>query len=367
MRWGGLALMAAGALGLVASALFVVAILRAPEGAFSYASDSFFVAASFLQRLPKSVLLCAGLLGLYFLLDKAPMTVRRTALAGVALFSLGVVLPLTLLLALALGPQSSSDLSYDLQFWEALFVVSSVSSSVGIALCGVAAFWVRGLGRWKFMPLAVGVLDSPLSYWLVFTIVRSMHQPPVVPYADTRWMETALQVPVLLTSVGWIVVGRLLYGARDHEKALIAADHRALSEENRSKARRLYEEAWTMENISTLGELVAEDLLDYEHDRYGREEFKKSIVDLHHTFPDLTLSIQEQTAEGETVTTRCAFSGTDSGGVLWYPPTGKYTTFTGKFTDRFSEGRLVEHRGGIDTTDLLEQLGLSPTTRNTPE
>jgi predicted ester cyclase len=366
VRWGGLALMAAGVLGLVASALFVVAVLRAPEGSFSYAPDNFFVAAAFLQGLPTSVLLCAGLLGLYFLLDRTPRPVRRTALVGVVLFSLGVVLPLTLLLDQALVSQSSSGLSSAPQFWKALLLVFSVSSSVGIALCGGAAFWARGLGPWRFVLLAVGVLDSPLSYWLVFAIVRRSLQPPVVPYADTRWMETALQVPVLLASVGWLLIGHQLYDARKRENELIAAEHRKLSEGNRSKARRLYEEAWTMENLSALDELVAEDLLDYEHDRFGREEFKKMITDLHRTFPDLALSIEEQDAEGDTVRTRCAFSGTDRGGVLWYPPTGKYATFTGTFTDRFAEGKLVEHREGIDMTKLLEQLGLL-TNRNTPE
>jgi hypothetical protein len=45
VRWGALALVAAGVLGLVASVLFVVAVLRAPEAAFSYASDGFYVAA----------------------------------------------------------------------------------------------------------------------------------------------------------------------------------------------------------------------------------------------------------------------------------------------------------------------------------
>jgi hypothetical protein len=48
---------------------------------------------------------------------------------------------------------------------------------------------------------------------------------------------------MVLTSVGWILVGRLLYGARDRENTIIVAEHRALSEENRSKTRRLYEEA----------------------------------------------------------------------------------------------------------------------------
>ncbi len=361
MRWGGGALMAAGVLGLVASALFVVAVLRAPEGTFSYAYDGFFTAASFLQYFPRWLLICVGLAGLYFSLDGAPKTVQRMALAGVVLATLELVVPMILLLDWALGSQDAYGATSGPPFSRTfVFVFYSMAPSAGIALCGVAALWVRGFGSWKFMLLTVGLLDSPLLYSLVFVVVRNSIGPPVVPYVDTRWMEVSLQVPVVVTSVGWILVGRLLYGARDRENAILAAEHRALSEENRSKARHLYEEAWGKKNLAVVDELVAENLLDYEHDRYGREEFKRTIADLHRTFPDLTLSIEEQTAEGDTVTTRCAFSGTDSGGVLWYPPTGNHAYFSGTYVDRFSEGRLAEHRGGIDMTDLLEQLDLLP-------
>ena len=177
-------------------------------------------------------------------------------------------------------------------------------------------------------------------------------------------MQTSLQVLVVLVSVGWILVGRLLYGARDRESAFVAAKYLALSEENRSKARLLYDEGWGTGSPGVVDELVAGDLLDHEHDRFGREEFKKTIAELHRAFPDLTLSIEEQNADGDTVTTRCAFSGTDSGGVLWYQPTGKHAAVIGTYTDRFSEGRLVEHRGGLDMASLLQQLGL-PTVRDT--
>lgn len=367
MRWGGIAMIAAGVLGLVASALFVVAVLRAPDGAFSYAYDGFFLVGTFLQGLPRSALICAGLAGLYLSLDKAPESVQKMALTGVVLFSLFFVIPLTLIVGWALGSQDAYGTSSGLlSFLSTFFVLSSVAQSAGIALCGVAAFWARGLGRRRFMFLAVGVLDSPLLDWLVSAIVRSSIGPPVVPYADTRWMEVSLQVPVMLASVGWILVGRLLHGARDRENEITAAEHRALSEENRSRARRLYEEAWGSGALDVVDELVAENVLDHEHDRYGREGFKKTVVDLHRTFPDLTLSIEEQTAEGDTVTTRCVLSGTDNGGVLWYPPTGRHATVMGAFTDRFSEGRLVEHRGAIDMTGLLEQLDLPPTDENEP-
>jgi hypothetical protein len=52
--------------------------------------------------------------------------------------------------------------------------------------------------------------------------------------------------------------------------------------------------------------------------------------------------------------------GMDRGGVLWYPPTNKRAAFAAVYTDRFSGGMLVEHRGESDTADLLEQLGLLP-------
>ena len=61
---------------------------------------------------------------------------------------------------------------------------------------------------------------------------------------------------------------------------------------------------------------------------------------------------------GDTVTTRCTLRGVDRGGVLWYPPTGKRVVFAAIYTDRFSGGMLVEHRGRSDTAGLLEQLGL---------
>lgn len=366
MRWGGVSMIAAGILGLVASALFVVAVLRAPEGAFSYAYGEFFLVARFLQYVPRWLLICMGLAGLYLLLNGAPKTVRRMALAGVVLATLEFVFPLVLLLDWAFGSQDAYGTSSALLSLGTFFALLSIAQSVGIALCGVAAFWAQGLGRWRAIFLAVGVLDSPLLDSLVLVIVSNWIGPPVVPYADTRWMEASLQGLVVLASVGWILAGRLLHGARDRENEIIAAEHRALSEVNRSRARRLYEEAWGSRALDVVDELVAENVLDYEHDRYGSEGFKKTVVDLHRTFPDLSLFIKEQTADGDIVTTRCVLSGTDNGGVLWYPPTGRYATFTGTYTDRFSEGRLVEHRGAIDMTCLLEQLDLPPTDENDP-
>ena len=78
------------------------------------------------------------------------------------------------------------------------------------------------------------------------------------------------------------------------------------------------------------------------------------------------MSIADQEAEDDLVRTRLILSGTDRGGVLWYPPTGRSATFAAEFTDRFVGGRLIEHSGEADAEDLLRQLGLAKTHAASP-
>ena len=89
------------------------------------------------------------------------------------------------------------------------------------------------------------------------------------------------------------------------------------------------------------------------------------LTDLRRSYPDLAVSIEGQEAAEDLVRTRVVLSGTDGGGVLWYPPTGRRATFAAEFVDRFSDGRLIEHSGEADTEGLLRQLGLTGT-RETP-
>jgi predicted ester cyclase len=130
--------------------------------------------------------------------------------------------------------------------------------------------------------------------------------------------------------------------------------------ENRRRARRLYEEAFGAGDFFVIDEVVAEGFFDHLGRRHGPEGFTRSVTNLRRTFPDLRVSVEEQTAQGDTVTTHCALRGVDRSRVLWYPPTNKRAASAAVYTDRFSGGMLVEHRGESDTADLLEQLGLSP-------
>jgi len=225
-----------------------------------------------------------------------------------------------------------------------------------VVLSGVAALWARGLGRWRFLAPLVCLLGTPLL---------SQYLPLVLlPERITMATQPAFATQVLLASTqavadaGWLLFGCILFGAREREARLLAKERRATEENNLALARRLYAEAWAGGNAETLGEIVAPDCEDRYGNGRGPESLGRAIADLLRVFPDLRFGVEEQTPGGDTVTTRWSACGTDMGGVLWYPPTGKRAEFGGLFVDRFADGRLVEHRGESDTAGLLEQLGL---------
>ena len=158
-------------------------------------------------------------------------------------------------------------------------------------------------------------------------------------------------LPAVLALLLLWVVRRLRRRKSEEERGAVA-------EGNRRKARRLYEEAFGEGDFSVIDEVVGEGFVDHLGQRRGPGGFKRSVASLRRTFPDLRVSVEEQSVEGGSVTTRCTLRGVDRGGVLWYPPTGKRVVFEATYTDSFSGGMLVEHRGRSDTSGLLEQLGL---------
>ncbi len=174
------------------------------------------------------------------------------------------------------------------------------------------------------------------------------------------WYPTGvglLEAP-LWVLLGAMFVGRALAGA-------LGEAFRTGERENAEAARRLYEDGLGGGDFSLVEELVSEDFRDPKRGSRGRLGMERVLSDLRRSYPDLAVSIEDQEAEGDLVRTRVVLSGTDRGGVLWYPPTGRRATFAAEFVDRFSGGRLVEHTGEADTEDLLRQLGL-PETRQGP-
>ena len=356
IRWGGFALAVGGLLGVVAGIFRVVSTVKYSYGTSSEPGimDQLWIWSAVLMFVGM-LLVAVGLVGLYALV--APLRsekFRKLAGAGLLIAILPSAALVSLLLYSYLAPQTGYYDSGSGSFFDTIFFAWIWVRPFGILLLGVAALWGRGLRRWRFLPLIVGLLTCASS-----AFIYSAYQD-VNLFTGGGLILSALlsEVPLLLPDLGWILLGALLPGAKRRELSILVREKRMLEEKNLSLARRLYEEAWGRGNLQVVDELVAPDFFDHHHNRSGILGFKKSIAGLRETLPDLSFTLEEQSAEGDTVTTRCTMEGTDEGGVLWYPPTGKKAVFGSTFTDLFSDGQLVEHRGESDVIGLLKQLDL---------
>jgi predicted ester cyclase len=73
-------------------------------------------------------------------------------------------------------------------------------------------------------------------------------------------------------------------------------------------------------------------------------------------FPDATMEVNDQLAEGDLVATRKTLRGTHLGELWDLPPTGNRVEF--EFIDifRISDGKLIEHWTSMDLAALRHQM-----------
>ena len=77
---------------------------------------------------------------------------------------------------------------------------------------------------------------------------------------------------------------------------------------------------------------------------------------LRPAFPDLKVTIYEQLAEGDLVTTRKTITGTHDGIFMGVPPTGKKITIHVIDIVRVVNGQYYEHWGLNTLSNVLNQL-----------
>lgn len=137
-----------------------------------------------------------------------------------------------------------------------------------------------------------------------------------------------------------------------------------MSEENKTRVRRLFEELWNKGNLSVADELFA---ATYTHNDpstpdagRGPESEKKRALLYRTAFPDLRLTIEDIIAEGETVMARWSCRGTHKGDLSGIAPTGKQFTISGVSIARFTGGKMVEGWINWDALGLMQQLGVVP-------
>ncbi len=297
-----------------------------------------------------------GLLAALSLLGVAPLLGRRSWAAWVGVMLLLVWLAATLSFALytSLRPPEPN---------------LTGAPPFALVVLVHASFW---LGSAAVLPFALGALfvarKRRLGVVLLVLSVPGMllvlHYLPQAG-ADISLSEiTALIGPLSFPGAGvgvpeavlWVSLGVLLLG--EARLRALSKLRQNIARENGQKARRLYEEGLGRGDLTVVDALVSEDFHDLKRGLHGKFGMERHITDLWASYPDLSVSVEGQEADGDLVRTRLFLSGTDRGsGVMWFPPTGRSVGFKAEFVDRFRGGKLFEHAGEADTEELLRQLG----------
>jgi predicted ester cyclase len=336
--------------------------------------DSFYVdpAAQLLAQIPGflgEALVMSSTLGAVYL---AWNVLRRR---GRRLASLGISLLALLLLAEAVGVAASVYWSTG-ERWQGYtaFPFPTLETSASFAMVFLPPFVLLPFAALAFLARERrlgGLLLVLFVLSLPFGALRSWLSPP----EPTGMIEPTTEL--LASILGWYPSGVglheaplwVLLGAAFAQRARSRASGEAFrtgEKRNLEAARRLYEDGLGHGDASLVDRLVSEDFRDPKWGSRGKAGMARVFSDLWKSYPDLAVSIEAQEGEGDLVRTRVVLSGTDRGGVLWYPPTGRRAAFAAEFVDRFSDGRLVEHSGEADTEGLLRQLGLAEAREDSP-
>src|SRR5262245_28279679 len=115
-----------------------------------------------------------------------------------------------------------------------------------------------------------------------------------------------------------------------------------MSDQNKQIARRFIE-AFAKGDAVTLEQIVAEDVVDHNPGpatRPGRQGLLDAVAMFQVGFPDITISVEQELAEGDLVVTYGKIAGTNRGLLMGTAPTGKQATFAYMDIYRIRQGLI---------------------------
>ena len=90
----------------------------------------------------------------------------------------------------------------------------------------------------------------------------------------------------------------------------------------------------------------------------GIDGMKQHLVDVKKNYPDYTMKILKQYADGDYVISEFIMEGTHEGEWIGIKPTHKRLSFTGVDIDKVVDGKIAEHGGAVNTFDTLYEENL---------
>ena len=132
-----------------------------------------------------------------------------------------------------------------------------------------------------------------------------------------------------------------------------------MSAENKATVRRMVEEIQNGHQIDRIGEFFHPNFINHLEGPEERSELnaveRAKLVFSHMfaAFPDLSVTIQDQVAEGDKVVTHKIFRGTHHGDFMGLAPTGRPIEFAVIDILRLEHGKVAEHWAIQDRMTLM--------------
>jgi len=131
-------------------------------------------------------------------------------------------------------------------------------------------------------------------------------------------------------------------------------------EENKALVRRYYNEVLTGRDRRLLAQLLDPSFVSHVSGGpvVGIEVYTAAVEATHGAFADLVVTVEDQVAERDRVTTRWSASATHTGSFAGVAATGRPVTVTGMHFHRIGQGRIVKHWEELGQLGLLRQMGV---------
>jgi len=121
-------------------------------------------------------------------------------------------------------------------------------------------------------------------------------------------------------------------------------------------ARRFFEDVWNQQKLEAIDDIFAATVV-LNGQSVARNAFRQLVAARRAAFPDIQVTVEDQVAEGDKVSTRRTWQATHQGPYRGVAATGRRVKWTQISIVRFVEGRIVEDWAVADELSILQQLG----------
>ena len=137
-----------------------------------------------------------------------------------------------------------------------------------------------------------------------------------------------------------------------------------MATENKAIVRRLYDEVWNKRKLDVVAQLISPShaLLDpfVSGSQVGPELYRRRVLELTSSFPDLRFTLDDVIAEKDKVVVSWMISGTHKGEFMNMPPSGKKVSVEGITIHYLRDGKILDSNARWDALGLLRQIGALP-------